>query len=31
MNGHNQVVDDTLLKYLLPLGWEQINLTGDYL
>ena len=24
------VVDDELLKYLSPLGWEHINLTGDY-
>lgn len=23
--------DDTLLQYLSPLGWEHINLTGDYL
>jgi len=22
---------DTLLQYLSPLGWEHINLTGDYL
>jgi hypothetical protein len=25
------VVDDELLKYLSPLGWEHINLTGDYI
>ena len=25
-----QFVDPTLLKYLSPLGWEHINLTGDY-
>jgi len=24
------VVDDEMLKYLSPLGWEHINLTGDY-
>ncbi|MBA3014368.1 MAG: Tn3 family transposase [Proteobacteria bacterium] len=24
-------MDDTLLQYLSPLGWEHINLTGDYL
>jgi TnpA family transposase len=24
-------VDETLLQYLSPLGWEHINLTGDYL
>ncbi len=23
-------VDPVLLKYLSPLGWEHINLTGDY-
>ncbi|EHI50197.1 ISSod9, transposase [Aeromonas salmonicida subsp. salmonicida 01-B526] len=27
--GH--AVDDTLLQYLSPLGWEHINLIGDYL
>ena len=26
----NAVVDDELLKHLSPLGWEHINLTGDY-
>jgi hypothetical protein len=26
-----QAVDDGLLQYLSPLGWEHINLTGDYL
>jgi TnpA family transposase len=25
-----KVIDDTLLQYLSPLGWEHINLTGDY-
>ena len=29
VNGTAQ--DDTLLQYLSPLGWEHINLTGDYL
>ena len=24
-------MDDALLQYLSPLGWEHINLTGDYL
>ncbi|WP_075790977.1 Tn3 family transposase [Massilia putida] len=24
-------VDDSMLQYLSPLGWEHINLTGDYL
>jgi hypothetical protein len=23
-------IDDRLLQYLSPLGWEHINLTGDY-
>lgn len=23
-------VDENLLKHLSPLGWEHINLTGDY-
>jgi hypothetical protein len=23
-------INDELLKYLSPLGWEHINLTGDY-
>ncbi|MDI1272562.1 MULTISPECIES: Tn3 family transposase [unclassified Polaromonas] len=28
---HGKPVNDTLLQYLSPLGWEHINLTGDYL
>jgi len=31
LRGHSQAVDDCLLQYLSPLGWEHINLTGDYL
>src|SRR5260370_15790809 len=31
LRGHGQLVDDTLLQCLSPLGWEHINLTGDYL
>jgi hypothetical protein len=27
---HGQTVDQTLLKHLSPLGWEHVNLTGDY-
>jgi len=27
---HGHMVDDTMLQYLSPLGWEHINLTGDY-
>lgn len=29
--GQGLPVDDALLQYLSPLGWEHINLTGDYL
>jgi hypothetical protein len=29
LRGHGRTVDDTLLQYLSPLGWEHINLTGD--
>jgi TnpA family transposase len=28
---HGQTVDQALLQHLSPLGWEHINLTGDYL
>ena len=31
LRGNGQAVDDGLLQYLSPLGWEHINLTGDYL
>jgi len=31
LRGHGQMIDDALLQYLSPLGWEHINLTGDYL
>ena len=27
---HNQNLDEALCKHLSPLGWEHINLTGDY-
>jgi TnpA family transposase len=27
----NQRIDNSLLQFLSPLGWEHINLTGDYL
>lgn len=30
LRGHGQSVDTDLLQYLSPLGWEHINLTGDY-
>lgn len=28
---NGQTVNEGLLKHLSPLGWEHINLTGDYL
>lgn len=31
LRSNNHTIDDTLLQYLSPLGWEHINLTGDYL
>ena len=31
LRNHGHRVDDALLQYLSPLGWEHINLTGDYL
>jgi len=31
LRGNGHAVDDALLRYLSPLGWEHINLTGDYL
>jgi TnpA family transposase len=27
---HGETVDENLLQHLSPLGWEHINLTGDY-
>jgi hypothetical protein len=27
---HGDTVDENLLQHLSPLGWEHINLTGDY-
>jgi TnpA family transposase len=30
LRAHGQPVDEALLSYLSPLGWEHINLTGDY-
>jgi hypothetical protein len=30
MRESGQAVDEILLKHLSPLGWEHINLTGDY-
>ncbi len=31
LRGNGHAVDEALLQYLSPLGWEHINLTGDYL
>lgn len=31
MAGNGRTVDETLLPYIAPLGWQHINLTGDYL
>jgi len=31
LRDHGQKVDNKLLKNLSPLGWEHINLTGDYI
>ena len=31
LRGQGQSVDDVLLQNLSPLGWEHVNLTGDYL
>ena len=31
LRGNGNVLADKLLQYLSPLGWERINLTGDYL
>lgn len=30
LRNHGYPVDDPLLQHLSPLGWEHINLTGDY-
>jgi hypothetical protein len=30
LQANGQEVDTALLRYLSPLGWEHINLTGDY-
>jgi TnpA family transposase len=31
LKDHGYSVDDNLLQFMSPLGWEHINLTGDYL
>jgi TnpA family transposase len=30
LRAHGEIIDESLLQYLSPLGWEHINLTGDY-
>jgi hypothetical protein len=30
LRNHGETVDENLLQHLSPLGWEHINLTGDY-
>ncbi len=30
LRSRGQFIDDNLLQHLSPLGWEHINLTGDY-
>jgi Tn3 transposase DDE domain len=30
LRARGQVIDEDLLQHLSPLGWEHINLTGDY-
>lgn len=30
LRGQGVVIDETLLPHVAPLGWEHINLTGDY-
>jgi hypothetical protein len=30
LKDNGQTVNEILLKHLSPLGWEHINLTGDY-
>ncbi len=31
LRSDGQPVNEALLQYLSPLGWEHINLTGDYI
>ena len=30
LKAHGHGVDESLLQHLSPMGWEHINLTGDY-
>lgn len=31
LRSRGEIIDDALLSHLSPLGWEHINLTGDYI
>jgi hypothetical protein len=31
LRARGEVIPDDLLNHLAPLGWQHINLTGDYL
>ncbi|OJW67409.1 MAG: hypothetical protein BGO68_00070 [Candidatus Amoebophilus sp. 36-38] len=31
LKDQGQTIDENLLSHISPLGWEHINLTGDYL
>lgn len=31
LRARGEVIDDAMLSHLSPLGWEHINLTGDYI
>jgi TnpA family transposase len=30
LRGHEIAIDDEALAHLSPIGWEHVNLTGDY-
>ena len=30
LRGHGIAIDDEALTHLSPIGWEHVNLTGDY-
>lgn len=31
LRNEGTIIDENLLQYLSPLGWEHINLQGDYI
>lgn len=31
LRNRGEIIDEALLNHLSPLGWEHINLTGDYI